>query len=68
VIRVSLQCHILHDLIIVLDTLWGDMHGGFVLGKSENLLFLAVLESGLIADLISYLRTQLEDLPMCEFH
>jgi hypothetical protein len=36
----------LHDLIIVLDTLWGDMHGVLFLGKSEKLLFLAILFFG----------------------
>jgi hypothetical protein len=42
VIRVSLQCHLLHDLIIALDTIWGDMHVFPFLGKYEKLLFLVV--------------------------
>jgi hypothetical protein len=36
VIRVSLQCHILHDMIVILDTLWGDMHEVLFLGKYEK--------------------------------
>ena len=32
----------LHDLIIVLDTLWGDMHEVLFIGKSKKLLFLAI--------------------------
>jgi hypothetical protein len=72
---VSLQCQIFYDLIIVLGTLYGHLHGVLFLGKSKKLLFFAIsifnsfyfyqfLESGLIADMISYLRTQLEDLTM----
>ena len=40
--KVSFQCHHLHDLIIVLDTLCGDMHGAQFLGKSESLLYLPI--------------------------
>jgi hypothetical protein len=64
------------DLIIDLDTLWGDVHGVQISGKSEKLLFLAisismaiatfsiVSESGPIDRMITYLRTQLGDLSM----
>jgi hypothetical protein len=62
-------------MIVVLDTLRGDMHGALFLGKFDKLLFLAMsifsscnfyhfLESNLIVDLILYLRTSLEDLSM----
>jgi len=56
VIAVSLQCHLLHDLITVLETLWEEMHMILFSGKSKksffaisifiHCIFLAILGEG----------------------